>query len=251
MCLVVIAAFATPQWPFVLAANRDERHARATAPAAWWPDRPSVLGGRDLEAGGTWLAVDRRGRAAAVTNLRGIQPPASARSRGGLVAEFLAGKSLAEEYASAAAQDGARFGAFNLLVFDGRDLYYTSNRAPTAPLRPGVHAYSNTPHGTEWPKVVRARARATELLSTEDPLDGLFALLAERQPVPSADRYRDELFVVGQDYGTRCSTVLLVGADGQALFRERSFDANARLVGEVSETFRLETPLRAPRAPAP
>jgi uncharacterized protein with NRDE domain len=240
MCLVVVALQAAPRWPFVLAANRDERHARAARPAAWWPDRPGMLGGRDLEAGGTWLAVDRRGRAAAVTNVRDGSQWKGARSRGDLVTEFVAGRTAAEDYAHAASSEGSQFGAFNLLVFDGATLYYASNRAATLPLGPGVHAYSNTPHGTEWPKVVSARARTAELLSSQDPLEGLFSLLAERHTAPSADRYRHEHFVVGENYGTRCSTVLLVDAQGHAQFAERSFDADARLVGEVTETFRME-----------
>jgi uncharacterized protein with NRDE domain len=241
MCLVVVALHASPQWPFVLAANRDERHARPASAAAWWRDRPSVLGGRDLEAGGTWLAVDLRGRAAAVTNVRDGSGRQGARSRGDLVTEFVAGAIAAPDYANTASVEGSQFGPFNLLVFDGAELYYASNRAPALPLGPGVHAYSNAPHGTEWPKVVSARARAAALLSSPDPLAGLFSLLAERDDrPPPAERYRHEHFVVGRDYGTRCSTVLVVDSNGHAQFAERSFDADARLIGEVIETFRVE-----------
>ena len=81
MCLIVVALGQSARYPFVVAANRDERHSRPTQAAAWWPDPPNVLGGRDLQAGGSWLAVDRRGRMAAVTNVRDPPPEPAARSR--------------------------------------------------------------------------------------------------------------------------------------------------------------------------
>src|SRR5262245_51229901 len=98
MCLIVVGLDAAARYPFVVAANRDEQHARPTQSAAWWPQR--VLGGRDLAAGGTWLAVDARGRFAAVTNIRDAQRPVGLRSRGSLVAEFLLGREPAASYAA-------------------------------------------------------------------------------------------------------------------------------------------------------
>lgn len=249
MCLVVVAFRATREWPFVLAANRDEQHSRPTSHAGWWPDGLQLLGGRDLRAGGTWLAVDRRGRVAAVTNVRDGKREAAPRSRGSLVAEFVAGDTAAPEYAAATAIDAARFGPFNLLVFDGAELHYASNRAPSVRLDAGVHAYSNSPHGTEWPKVTSARARAADVLGARDPLGGLFELLAERGGGAEADGYRRAHFVVGQEYGTRCSTVLIVDASGNARFVERSFDACGSLVREVTEAFPLEPGARRTREP--
>lgn len=239
MCLVVVALEAAGEWPFILAANRDERHSRPSTRAAWWSDPPHVLAGRDLQAGGTWLAVDIRGRVAAVTNIRDTERQGALRSRGTLVAEFVAGEAVAADYVRATAGDAAQFGAFHLLVFDGLELHYASNRAPTAKLGPGVHAYSNAPHGIEWPKVASARAGAARLLGARDPLAGWFELLAERGAGPAEDRHRHAHFVVGDGYGTRCSTVLLVDRDGHAVFAERSFDAAGALTGEVRETFVL------------
>lgn len=239
MCLVLVALEAAAAWPFILAANRDERHARAATRAAWWADPPHVLAGRDLQAGGSWLAVDLRGRVAAVTNIREAERRSAPRSRGSLVAEFVAGDAVAADYARATTSDSAQFGAFHLLVFDGRELHYTSNRAPTAKLGRGVHAYSNAPHGIEWPKVASARAGAARLLHASDPLEGWFELLAERGTGPAEDRHRHAHFLVGDGYGTRCSTVLLVDGAGQALFAERSFDAAGEVTTEVRESFAL------------
>ena len=129
MCLIVVGVGASARHPLLVAANRDEQHARPTLPAAWWADAPQVLGGRDLTAGGTWLAVDDRGRFAAVTNVRDPQRPLALRSRGSLVADFLTDDLPAAQYAARVVQGGAAFGAFNLLLFDGEELHFASNRA--------------------------------------------------------------------------------------------------------------------------
>jgi uncharacterized protein with NRDE domain len=241
MCLIVVAVGVAPRHPLVVAANRDEQHARPTQTAAWWSDAPRVIGGRDLQAGGSWLALDRRGRFAAVTNVRDPARPQGLRSRGALVADFLLGAVSAERYAARAVADGAAYGAFNLLVYDGSELHCASNRSGAARLHRGTHAFSNAPPGEQWPKTASARAGAQRLLTHATPLEPLFQLLAERAGSgPPERRYEREHFVVGAAYGTRCSTVVLVDAAGRATFAERSFDAAGEPVGEVRETFELE-----------
>jgi len=240
MCLVVAAVEASSRYSLLLCANRDERHARPSAAAAWWADHPAVIGGRDLVAGGSWLAVDRRGRLAAVTNFRDPHATAAPRSRGALVADFLTSSAPAEDFAAGLTRNGAEYGPFSLLVFDGASLRYVSNRAPAAYLGPGVHALSNAAYGVEWPKIRSARAGVQALLASPAPLDGLFALLAERgPPVGGEEPYRAAHFIEGATYGTRSSTVVLVDHDGIVTLAERSFDAAARLTGEVRETFSL------------
>jgi uncharacterized protein with NRDE domain len=250
MCLIVIGVRVAPQFPLVVAANRDEQHARRhhppaapPPPAAWWPDAPHVLGGRDLKAGGAWLAMDRRGRFAAVTNVRDAARPTGMKSRGSLVTSYLAGHDSATEYAAHAERSGPEFGGFNLLLYDGRDLHLSSNRAPAAALGPGLHSFSNAPPGVDWPKTSSARAGAAALLRQESPLEPLFALLAERDDSEHPEqRYLRSHFVVGPVYGTRCSTVVLVDTAGRVTFAERTFDDLGSLVGEVRESFELTPP---------
>ncbi|HEX7081148.1 MAG TPA: NRDE family protein [Gammaproteobacteria bacterium] len=246
MCLIAVAYRAAARYPLIVAANRDESHARPTAPAAWWPDAPDVLGGRDLTAGGTWLAIDRAGRFAAVTNLREPEPSVTAtrRSRGLLVTDFLTGALPASAFARAAFQDGARFGPFNMLLLDAASFHYTSNRAAPRALDPGLHVLGNGKPGTEWPKIARARTRLAELLDERDPSEALFAMLAERSaPVDGYDDAQVSLFQLNPAWGTRSSTVLLVDASGRARFRERSFDAAGEPTGEVEVEFAV-TPSR-------
>ena len=227
----------------MIAANRDEQHARPATAAAWWADRPQLFAGRDLAAGGTWLAVDRRGRLAAVTNIRESRREVAPRSRGALVTEFVAGQDSAAAYAARAARDGPEYGAFNLLLHDGRELHYSSNRAAPAALGAGLHAFSNAPREVEWPKLASARAAVLRVAGEEAPIEPLFAMLAERGPDGTGEeRYRTAHFVVGRNYGTRCSTVVLIASSGHVTVAERTFDSGGRPSGETRETFGVAAP---------
>jgi uncharacterized protein with NRDE domain len=225
----------------LLAANRDERHTRGAQRAGWWSDLRGVFAGRDLEAGGTWLGVDRRGRIAAVTNVRDGTPRSGTRSRGALPADFLAADEPMASYAARAAAAGADYAAFNLLLFDGNDFRYASNRAAGTVLGPGIHAFSNAPYGVEWPKTASAKAGVERLLTEGEPVEELFALLAERGAgATPEERYLHSHFVAGPVYGTRCSTVVLLDAGGTLTFAERSFDAAGEVTGESRATFAIE-----------
>jgi uncharacterized protein with NRDE domain len=243
MCLVVVAFKVSRRFPLVIAANRDERHGRPANAAAWWADRPQVFAGRDLAAGGSWLAIDRRGRLAAVTNIRDSTRAPAPRSRGALVTEFVAGDDSAFDYAVRAAREGPDYGPFNLVLYDGSELHYASNRAVPAALGDGVHAFSNAPREVEWPKLASARAAVVRAAVGEDPLEPLFAMLAERGPDGSGDEsYQTAHFIVGPTYGTRCSTVVLIASAGRVTFAERTFDSDGQPSGEKSESFSFVAP---------
>src|SRR5210317_1977072 len=93
VCLIVVAFKAHPEFPLIVAANRDEFHARPSQAADWWADQPNIVGGRDLLAGGTWLAAHRDGRFSAVTNYRDAEPKrGKLTSRGVLVTRYLLGR---------------------------------------------------------------------------------------------------------------------------------------------------------------
>jgi uncharacterized protein with NRDE domain len=254
MCLALIALAAHPRWQLVIAANRDEFHARPARPARWWPS--GILAGEDLTAGGTWFGVDRSGRWALVTNYReGVPRDPAAPSRGGLVTRAILDQAPPLVCAAAIAVDGHRYHGFNLLLGDSEGAAYTSNRASGAlGLGPGLHGLSNHLLETPWPKVVRSKERIAAWLDAgTETLDGLFELLADRrQAEPSTlpstgvsrewERVLSSPFIASDGYGTRCSTVLAIAPDGGARFVERSFDANGLPSGEVSFEFALEPP---------
>ena len=252
MCLALIALAAHPRFRLVIAANRDEFHARVAEPAHWWPS--GVLAGVDREAGGTWFGVDRRGRWALVTNYReGVARDPNAPSRGELVTRAVSDQASPLVSAAAIAADGARYHGFNLLVGESVDAAYASNRASGGiSLGTGIHGLSNHLLETAWPKVVRSKTRlATWLAAGHDTLDPLFELLGDRRQaqasaLPSTgvaqewERLLSSPFIVDPRYGTRCSTVLVIASDGRARFVERSFGPDGETTGEVAFEFALE-----------
>lgn len=244
MCLIVFAHDCHPDYRLILAANRDEHFDRPSAPAAVWPDAPQVVGGRDMVAGGTWLGVTTSRRLAAVTNYRGgFRPPAGAPSRGKLPADFLTGSMSPEQYLETLRREGERYGGFNLLFSDDSGLFCHSNRGtPPSHVEPGIHGLSNHLLDTPWPKVTAAKERLQRLVSdgAVEP-ETLFHLLADstkfaddRLPDTGVgierERQLSSLFIVGSDYGTRSSTVVLIRRDGTVFFREKVFNERQSVV---------------------
>ncbi|MGH8798807.1 MAG: NRDE family protein [Casimicrobiaceae bacterium] len=253
MCLALVALDAHARYRCVIAANRDEFHARAAAPAHWWND--GILAGRDLAAGGTWFGVTRSGRWALITNFReGIPRDPNAPSRGGLVTRMLGDAASPLRAAAALLPDGGRYHGFNLLVGAGSRAAFASNRASGAlELGAGMHGLSNHLLDTPWPKLVRGKARLKAWLDDDDPpIAEAFALLADREPAGDAtlpstgvsarwERLLSSPFIVSPDYGTRCSTLLTIAADGGARLIERSFDAEGEATGEVAFEFEVRS----------
>lgn len=252
MCLVVFAWNTHPEYRLLLAANRDEFHGRPARELHWWPDAPEILAGRDLQAGGTWLAMHRDGRFATVTNYRERQrKPAGLRSRGELVTGFVAGEGDPGTYIEAV--NGEQYGGFSLLAADGDALWYVSNRGdgPT-PLEAGIYGLSNASLDTPWPKLVRARDGLRALVQDGDANESaMLRLMADRSTAPAHDIDNSELpfevaraltapFIVSSDYGTRCTTVLTWANDGRISLRERRFDANGDKTGESAFRFDAE-----------
>jgi len=247
VCLVLFAWRAHPRYRLVVAANRDEFRARPTAPADWWDE--GVWGGRDLEAGGTWLGVDRRGRFSAVTNVREAaerSAPKHPRSRGALTADFLRGNAAPTDYLTPLVPFGPEYGPHNVLVGDGSSLRWWSNRSgsPTD-VAPGVHGLSNAALDTPWPKVVGGAAALADALTDEPDVDALFALLADQTIAPDEalpdtgfglewERRLSPRFLNTPVYGTRASTVVLIG--DEVIAHERRFD-EAGEVGRSSVRF--------------
>ena len=217
MCLIVFAWRKLPGHPLVVAANRDEFHARPASPAAFWPDKPSILAGRDLEAKGTWMGVSRSGRFAAVTNYRGATEARAAESRGALVTRFLEGDDKPAAYLQSI--KGGQYSGFNLLVADEEEFWSMSNRdGPPRRLEPGLYGLGNTL--LEAAEVAEPKSRFSAALGTA--IESLFGVLA-----PSK--------IVNARYGTRCSTVLL-RQGSRTRYAERSFSPD----GEDQETLHYE-----------
>jgi uncharacterized protein with NRDE domain len=235
----------------ILAANRDEFFARPTLPAAPWPESPAIVGGRDLEKGGSWLALSASGRLAAVTNFRdGARVKSARRSRGLLVNDFVMSTLDPQSFLESARTARAAYDGFNLLVAANDELLHYSNVSDEiTPLTAGVHGLSNHLLNTPWPKVERGKAAVQRLLTNPSghlAVDLLDAL-SNTEPAPEQDlphtgvsleweRQLATIFISAPGYGTRASTVVLMEHSGKLTLMERNFAAD----GQVAESRTLQ-----------
>ena len=240
MCLIVFAWRPGHATSLVVAANRDEFHARPALPLAPWEDAPELLAGRDLQAGGTWMGITPAGRFAALTNIREPGEPLGSRSRGELPERYLRTNMPPGQYLAGLAAQRAEYSGFNLLVGDSHSLWYLNSRegAPRQ-LSEGLYGLSNASLDTPWPKLVRARSRLAECL--EAPCaDTLLQVMADRQQAAAhelpntgisaeMEKLLSSAFIVSRDYGTRASTALIRRDDGSLEILERSFGPDGPL----------------------
>jgi len=252
MCLIAFSYKQHPKYDLIFAANRDEFYERPTRPAHFWDEHPELLAGKDLKAGGTWLGINRRGEFAALTNYRDPQMrKEGSPSRGHLVLEFLVNTDTAEEYLEKVDRKAERYDGFNILTGSSERLLYYSNKPNRIiPVEPGLYGLSNHLLDTPWPKVQRAKEEMKELLNNRERIseDQLFELLkidipAEDDQLPDTgipkelERAVSPIFIKTNRYGTRSSTVLMIGKDGRVTFEERRYKTGTT---EVDNTSRYE-----------
>lgn len=257
MCLLFIAHQAHPQWPLIIASNRDEFHRRATAPAAFWPDYKHCFGGKDLEAGGSWFLINLEGKLAALTNVRDSSLSKGAKSRGQLVLDAVLSRCTDDAIAP------LEFGGFNLLsghLAHNQWQFSVHTNNPLGerirPLSAGVHGLSNAALNTPWPKLATGKLAVQQALSactTQPALESaLWNILADRRQAAKAqlpdtgigtelETLLSSRFIVSEDYGTRASTLLLVDPQQRGQFIERSFDAAGKLTGEVRSLLHFQS----------
>ncbi len=245
MCLIVFAWKLIPSTPLVVAGNRDEFYERPAAPAGWWQDVPNIYAGRDLQAGGTWMGIATRNgpdsattRFAAITNIRApSEKRPDAPSRGALVSDFLEGSASAAEYVEQIKDGAQAYNGFNLLLGDGDNLIWFSNRWQQderngKPLLPGIYGISNAALDTPWPKVVSTKAEFASLLCQRAPEGAYFEMLADSTKAPDCrlpetgvsidmERLLSSAFIASPTYGTRASSLLYIHDGKPAEFLEK------------------------------
>jgi len=263
MCLILFSWRTAPRCRLIVAANRDEYFGRPAATAEFWDDHPGVLGGRDLEAGGTWLGITLDGRFAALTNYRHpADKSPGAPTRGALVSDFLTGKSTPHDYLEKVAIHAQEYNGFSLLAGDAKSLYFLSNcGSGIQRVEPGVHGLSNHLLDTPWPKVEKGKAGLAALLG--QPFDAETALhllddtqQASNELLPSTgvslemeERLSAIRIPAVHGYGTRSSTALCLCDDGKIEFHERSYREDGSPSGTVS--YRLTLARGQARASSP
>lgn len=241
MCLIIFAYKIHPQYPLILAANRDEFYARPTERIHWWNDDKQLLAGRDLKAGGTWMGLHQSGRLAALTNYRDLSTEKdNAPSRGQLVVDFLQSSLSPQEYLDRLHPVSGQYSGYNLLTWEKEQLFWQSNMASQwETVSPGIHGLSNHLLDTSWPKVDKGKQALKEILESEDndtsiSVESLFALLGDREiakdeflpqtGVPMKwERLLSAMHIESDGYGTRVSTVIIVDRHGKVFVEERAF----------------------------
>ena len=238
MCLIFLSFQNHPTYKLIIAGNRDEFYERKTAAATYWEDQPDILAGRDLEAGGTWMGMSTSGKVSMLTNYRdpkNIDPKAP--SRGQLVSDFLRENHAPDKYLQQLENNGKNYNGFNLIVGNGDELWYYSNyKKGVENLSPGFYGISNHLLETPWPKVIRGKQKMEPAISrTEIDPEELFEILYDEQratddQLPDTgltlerERALSSMFIKTDNYGSRCSTVILVDKANNVLFSERVYD---------------------------
>lgn len=249
MCLIFFALNHHPEYSLILAANRDEFYNRPTAPADFWEIKPEILAGRDLQEkteplSGTWLGITKTGSIAMVTNYRDFRNiKTNAPSRGQLVTNFLAGKYSASDYLKRLSNGADQYNGFNLLVGTGQELYWYSNQAKKINLlNAGIYGISNHLLDTPWPKLTQGKDAFSTILKNKnhfEPEDFL-DLMADKtvwqdEDLPDTgvgiirERMLSPIFIESADYGTRCSTVILITKSGRVSFVEKTYKPIPRI----------------------
>lgn len=252
MCLILFAYKVHPRYKLILAANRDEFYDRPTVSAHFWEDAPDVLAGRDLAQDGTWLGVSKNGRLAAVTNFRNPTQPKGKLSRGALVSDFLRGNQTVLEYLQTVKAKAENYTGFNLLVgeFGNEDdkLAYFSNRGSGIKvLEAGVYGLSNAQLDTPWQKVIWGKENLRKTISENISADSCFDILQDRtfakdEDLPKTgvgieyERILSPCFIETPVYGTRSTSVVLIGNDNSLEFSEESFHPK---VERITKSFQI------------
>ncbi len=255
MCLIVFAYKHHPKYKFIFAANRDEFYDRPSEQAAFWKEHPYLLAGKDLKAGGTWMGITKQGRFAAVTNFRDMRNiKEDAPSRGKLTLDFLTGSLSAEEYYNKIKPALNSYNGFNLILGTVDDIYYFSTHTEgLQKLEPGIYGLSNAVLNTEWFKVKRSKKFLSNILKQDEihPWE-LLSLLndpvkAKDEELPDTgiglewERVLSSIFIQSENYGTRCSTAVIVDNENNVRFAEKTFFGSPGVFSNKDYSFKLES----------
>jgi uncharacterized protein with NRDE domain len=244
MCLLLLAFQTHDSYPLIIAANRDEYHSRPAAEAKFWDDDPSILAGRDLQAGGTWLGITQQGRIAAVTNFHeDILNPLPPGSRGALVTGFLRSGASPQDHSDHIIRNGRNYRGFTLLFGTLDTMLCCSNRTDLCEhVDPGIHGLGNYTLNDNSRKVVHGKDLLKKIISNPEGItsDSLFSLLGNKTSADEPDSLDSSVFIIGRKFGTRCSTVIMIDRKGTILFSEKSFSSEGSEIKRVDHEFTID-----------
>ncbi|UAA40503.1 NRDE family protein [Paraneptunicella aestuarii] len=255
MCILFIAVNQHKDYPLIVAANRDEFYARPTAPSEFWSDNPNILAGRDIQAGGTWMGINRQGAFAGLTNIRAPHTfRAEAKSRGELVSQFLTAPPDNQTYLQQIRNSASYYNGYNLIFGRWNNLMvYNNHLDQVDQLETGFYGLSNAWLNSDWPKIetgVDGLKKVCQNMEKFDK-DSLFSLLGnqikaedhllpETGVAPELEKELSSIFIHLPNYGTRSSTLMYVDQNHHVHWHERSFDTGAKISQESQFSFPIE-----------
>lgn len=254
MCLILFAYKVHPNYPLIVASNRDEFYNRPTAPIHYWKDHPNILAGRDLKEMGTWMGISTSGRFAALTNYRNPNENKNKRmaaSRGEIVTSFLTDNESPASFIDSLKRNDNKYKGYNSLIGDLDSLWYYSNVTKKSEMvKPGIYGLSNHLLDTEWPKVVKGKTGFETCIQEEINEDCLFQLLtndekAADHSLPQTgiplemERALSSLFIRLDEYGTRCSSILKIDKYNQVSFIEKTYEPGLKEATTKKYSFQI------------
>ena len=237
MCLIIFSWRPEAKHPLVMLSNRDEFYKRPTAEAHFWKDNPDIFGGRDEVAWGSWLALNKSGRLAAVTNYRKWPVPAANISRGQLVEGYLNSQHPTDEFMQSIEDNANQYSGFNFLAGDVNNLYYYSNFGSSfQKVEPGIYGISNELIDSPWPKLVKAKDAVSRALNTDNYAtpSTLLSIMQDTEIAPDhllpitgigieGERLRSSAFIASDDYGTRNTSILIFNRNNEVYWHEQTY----------------------------
>lgn len=253
MCILFLAKNCHPDYPLIITANRDEYFERPTQASHFWDDDSDLLAGRDLQAGGTWMGLNRQRQLAALTNLRLPHlVKEGAKSRGDIVKKCLQLDSA--HLTDWLTQQTTAYNPFNVVWGDQHNLYTFDNvKRRYQTLEDGFHSISNGYMDDYWVKMSRGVQQLQHYLSqTNDVvIDELAELMRNKAQADDYDlpntqipytyeKALSSIFIPATSfekgvYGTRSTTIVLFTKD-QIDWCEYSYDRSGKVTITQSYT---------------
>lgn len=257
MCILFFAIEQHPKYPVIICSNRDEFHLRPSQAMHWWSvknDPQAILAGKDLQAGGTWLGLNKQGRFSALTNFR--QPQLidkNKKSRGDLVLQALSQSD--HEMVIQLEKSVTDYNGFNLVFGQLNKLIcFDAVSQKQQPLTRGFHSLCNGALDDIWPKMALGQTKLADTIKsfTNQSLniDELFKLMqdnqqAQTQHLPKTgvsldwEQLLSSIFIISPDYGTRTTDIITQDNEGNITVYDRSYNAQ----GECIETQKFSLPV--------
>ncbi len=203
------------------------------------------------------MGISRTGKFSAVTNYRDPSitredPP----SRGKLTLDFLRNQTDPLSYLQQLDRKADNYQGFNLLTGDINTLgYYSNQEGIVRSISPGIYGLSNHLLNTPWPKVQRSKSKLRHILNKQKiSTVALFDLLRDDIKAPEdqlpdtgipkeIEKEISPIFIKGEEYGTRCSTILLINNNNEVTFIERRYKPATQ---EVKEENRFNFEIKIP-----